>query len=192
MFQFQRNGQATPFIVFPTYTNTSTSQCPLQEDIYISTLHLPRGANFSGNIPLTTQFHCGITHQLLGEKKAYSNVSNNVTFAVHVSKVHLLDSESGRKEWYEGFSQTLECITSPARPVPSIQWFPRTSSITNANITEINKTYDNGLHVIESKITIIPKRDLINTIFCSGNIDGQQAVHSTIVRIDVLCKLLQK
>ncbi|KAL3887373.1 hypothetical protein ACJMK2_027315, partial [Sinanodonta woodiana] len=185
------NGQIVPFLGFPGYTNTSTSQCPEQEAIYTSTLHLPRGTNFSGNIPLTTKILCGIKHQSLGEEIRYSNVSNDVIFAVQVSKVILVDSESGTKVCYEGFPQTLKCVSSPARPVPIIQWFPQTNNATNAgtlitNITEMNTTNNDGLIVKESEITIIPKRDQIYSIHCAGNIDGQPAVNSTIVDIDVL------
>ncbi|KAL3887413.1 hypothetical protein ACJMK2_027355, partial [Sinanodonta woodiana] len=74
-------GQITPFTERPGYTNTSTSQCSQKEAIYTSTLYLPRGTNFSGNIPKTIKFLCGIIHPLLGEEIQYSNVSNDVMFA---------------------------------------------------------------------------------------------------------------
>ncbi|KAL3887414.1 hypothetical protein ACJMK2_027356, partial [Sinanodonta woodiana] len=104
----------------------------------------------------------------------------------HVGNVTLVDSESGTQIWYEGCPQKLKCVTSPARPVPIIQWFPEPNNATNANITNKNITNTNGLVVTESEITIIPKRDQIYSIYCAGNIEGQQAVNSTIVEIYVL------
>ncbi|KAL3887419.1 hypothetical protein ACJMK2_027361, partial [Sinanodonta woodiana] len=108
-----------------------------------------------------------------------------------VSMVNLVDSENARKLCYEGFPLTLKCVSSPARPVPSIQWFLQASNATDAtifiaNITEMNKTNNDLLHVKESEITILPKRGQTYTIHCAGNIDDQEAVNSTIVDIDIL------
>ncbi|KAL3887393.1 hypothetical protein ACJMK2_027335, partial [Sinanodonta woodiana] len=188
---YMKYKKRAPFIGFQFYTNTSTSQCPQQEAIYTSTLHLPLGTNFSGNIPFKTKLLCGINHESLGDEIRFSTVSSNISFAVHVDKVNLLESKSRTNVCYEGFPQTMKCTSSPARPVPSIKWFIQASDGTNAstfiaNITEMNKTNTDGLHVKESEITIIPERDQTYSIYCAGNIDGQQAVNSTIVDIDVL------
>ncbi|KAL3887379.1 hypothetical protein ACJMK2_027321, partial [Sinanodonta woodiana] len=180
-----------PFIGFQFYTNTSTSQCPQQEAIYTSTLHLPRGTNFSGNIPFKTKLLCGITHESLGDEIRFSTVSSNISFAVNVSKFNLLDSKRRTKVCYEGFPQTMKCTSSPARPVPSIQWFLLANDGTNAstfiaNITEMNKTNTDGLYVKESELTIIPKRNQTFAIYCAGNIDGQPAVNSANIHLYVL------
>ncbi|KAL3887381.1 hypothetical protein ACJMK2_027323, partial [Sinanodonta woodiana] len=186
-----KDGQRAPFIGFQDYTTTSTSQCPQQEAIYTSTLHLPRGTNFSGNIQLKTKILCGITYESLGDETRFSTDSNDITFAVHVGKVNLLESKSRTKVCYEGVPQTMKCTSSPARPVPSIKWFLQASNATNAttfiaNITEMNKTNNDGLHVTESEITIILKRDQTYSIYCAGNIGGQQAVNSAIIDLYVL------
>ncbi|KAL3887420.1 hypothetical protein ACJMK2_027362, partial [Sinanodonta woodiana] len=75
------DGQIAPFSGYPSYTNTSTSECLQPEAIYASIIHLPRGTNFSGNTYITTKFLCGITHHVFGEEIRYSNVSNDVIFA---------------------------------------------------------------------------------------------------------------
>ncbi|KAL3887395.1 hypothetical protein ACJMK2_027337, partial [Sinanodonta woodiana] len=85
----------------------------------------------------------------------------------------------------------MKCTSSPARPVPSIKWFLQASDGTNAstfiaNITEMNKTNTDGLHVTESEITIILKRGQTYSIYCAGNIDGQQAVNSANVHLFAL------
>ncbi|KAL3887407.1 hypothetical protein ACJMK2_027349, partial [Sinanodonta woodiana] len=101
---------------------------------------------------------------------------------------NLLDSKRRTKVCYEGFPQTMKCTSSPARPVPSIQWFLQASDGTNtstfiANITEMNKTNTDGLYVKESELTIIPKRDQTFAIYCAGNIDGQPAVNSANIHL---------
>ncbi|KAK3590650.1 hypothetical protein CHS0354_013684 [Potamilus streckersoni] len=190
IWYYMTDGAIAPFIGFSD--KKVTRECPRQEAVYTSTLHLPRGTNFSGNIPLTAKFLCGVTHPSLGEETKYSNVSNDVIFAVHVSNVNILDSENGTNVFYEGFPQTLKCVSSRSRPVPIIRWFLRTNNAFNSmtcitnNITERNTSDINGLHVTESEITLIPKRDQIYKIFCVGNIYGQQAVESKLVEIDVL------
>ncbi|KAK3592285.1 hypothetical protein CHS0354_034053, partial [Potamilus streckersoni] len=129
---------------------SDSSPCTEQEAVYTSTLQLPRGTTFQGNIALTTNFLCGLEHPTLGQKVKYSQQSGNVTFAgppqivdaFHFNRFIEKQVEFNFKPGFNGGRNQTFAIEYRTTTIPDSPWM-------NSSVTDLKETQTyNGTYFV--------------------------------------------
>ncbi|KAL3884692.1 hypothetical protein ACJMK2_024804 [Sinanodonta woodiana] len=140
---YESNGS----IYFNTNSSTlssNSSTCNQSEQIYTSTLRIPLGSAFPGNVPMTKQLKCGALHPAINGT-LFSQPSNDVIFAVSLTYINI----SGPTNVTNGTEVNFTCVTSVSRPVYTVNWRVGNTSIT-ARVANFNRTT-----YAESRLTFV-------------------------------------